>query len=279
MVERPRQSLDGREVGGEQIGAVEHDDGERASWHVRHVEPILAMHGKRLGGKTVVRRKPSEMRHEVERAAHVLRTAGGEEGIEPREHRAIDGGQLGEPRVVAAIAREKRQRNALRTRGVSDLLGAVAPIVETAEQPDDDAARAGDHLLDIKIDRHRVAEPRKIGEAERRRRFPLRRPGSGESAEVAVGEGEKDEVGARLAEIDGVFRLVKSSRLAHQEMHGLAQNVGFDGGAIEPALADHHDMALPYAVRPGPVEGRAEARADPLHREAQRFAGRPERSP
>ena len=78
----------------------------------------------------------------LERAAHVLRTAGGEERIEPRERRAIDGGQLGEPRVVAAVAREQRQRNALRPRGVSDLLRAIAPIVEAAEQPDHDAARA-----------------------------------------------------------------------------------------------------------------------------------------
>ena len=175
MVERPRQRLDGREVGGEQIGAVEHDGGERAPRHLRHVETIHAMHGERLGGKAVVRREPSEMRHEVERAAHVLRTAGGEEGIEPRKRRAIDGGKLGEPRVVAAVAREQRQRNALRPRGVGDLLGAVAPIVEAAEQADHDAARAGDHLLDIEIDRHRVAEPRKIGEAERRCSFALAR--------------------------------------------------------------------------------------------------------
>ena len=103
---------------------------------------MLAMHGDSLGGKAMIRRKPSEMRHEVERTAHVLRTAGGEEGIEPRKHRAIDGGKLGEPRVLAAVAREQRQRNALRARGVGDFLGAVAPIVETAEQADHYAARA-----------------------------------------------------------------------------------------------------------------------------------------
>ena len=194
------------------------------------------------------------MRHEVERAAHVLRTAGGEEGIEPRQRRAIDGGKLGEPRVLASVAREQRKWNALCPRGVGDLLGAVAPIVEAAEQADHHAARAGDHLLDIEIDRHRVAEPRKIGEAERRSSLAPRGPRSGERTEVAVGEGQEHEVGARLAEIDGGFRLVQSSRLAHQEMHGLAQNLIFDGGAIEPALADHHDMTLPYAVRPRPVE-------------------------
>ena len=78
----------------------------------------------------------------AERAAHVLRTAGGEERIEPRERRAIDGGKLGEPRVLTAVAREQRQRNALRTRGVGNFLGAIAPIVETAEQADHHAARA-----------------------------------------------------------------------------------------------------------------------------------------
>ena len=142
MVERARQRLDGREVGGEQIGAIEHDRRKRAPRHLRHVEPILAVHGERLGGKTMVRRESGEMRHEVERTAHVLRTAGGEEGIEPRKRRAIDGGKLGEPRVLAAVAREQRQRNALRPRGVSNFLGAVAPIVEAAEQADHHAARA-----------------------------------------------------------------------------------------------------------------------------------------
>ena len=272
-VERPRQRLDGREVGGEQIGAVEHDRRKRASRHLRHVETMHAMHGKQLGSKTVVRRESRKMRHEIERAAHVLRPASGEEGIEPRQRRAIDGRKLGEPRVVAAVAREQRKWNVVRTGGVGDLLGTVAPIVEAAEQTDHHAARAGDHLLDIEIDRHRVAEPRKIGEAERRSSLAPRGPRSGERTKVAVGEGQEHEVGARLAEIDGGFRLVQSSRLAHQEMHGLAQNLIFDRGAIEPALADHHDMALPYAIRPGTVEGRAEARAHPLHRKAQRLAG------
>ena len=69
--------------------------------------------GSRLGGKAMIRSKPRKMRHEIERAAHVLRTAGGEEGIEPRQRRAIDGGKLGEPRVVAAVAREQRKWNVL----------------------------------------------------------------------------------------------------------------------------------------------------------------------
>src|SRR5262245_62983115 len=156
---------------------------------------------------------------------------------------------------------------------MSNFLRAIAPIVEAAERSGDAAARAADHLRDIDINRHRMAEPREIGEAERRSRLPLRGPGGGERAEVAVGEGKKHEVGRRMAEIDGGLRLVKPSRLARQEMHGLAQNLIFNGGAVETALADHHDMALAYAIRPGPVEGRAETRADPLHREAQGLAG------
>ena len=48
VVERPRQGLDGREVGGEQIGAVEHDRRKRAPRHLRHVETMHAMHGHRL---------------------------------------------------------------------------------------------------------------------------------------------------------------------------------------------------------------------------------------
>src|SRR5262245_45052435 len=94
---------------------------------------------------------------------------------------------------------------------MSNFLGAIAPIVEAAEQSDDDAARAADHLRDIDINRHRMAEPREIGETERRSRLPLRRPGSGERAEVAVGEGKKHEVGGRMAEIAGGLRPSKPS--------------------------------------------------------------------
>ena len=255
LAKRPRQSFDGREIGGEQISAIEHDDRERPAGHVGHVEAMHAVHGQRLGALTVIGSETRKMRHEIERAAHVLRTAGAKESIEPRERRPVDGGKFSEPRIVTAVAGKKRQRNGMRPGGVGDFLGAVAPIVEAAEQADHDAARAGDHLLDIEIDGHGMAEPREIGEAQGRSRLSLRGPRGGERAEVAVGEREKGEIRARLAEIDGVFRLVQSSRLAHQEMHGLAQNIGFDGGAVEAALADHHDMALPRgAIRPRPVE-------------------------
>ena len=103
---------------------------------------MYAVHGERLGGKTVVWSEPRKMRHDVERAAHVFRATGGEESIEPSERRAIDGGQLGESCVVAAVSREQRKRDALRTCGVGDFLGAIAPIVEAAEQADHHAARA-----------------------------------------------------------------------------------------------------------------------------------------
>ena len=71
-----------REVGGEQIGAIEHDRRKRAPRHLRHVEPMHAVHGESLGGQSIIRSKAREMRHDVERAAHVLRAASGEENIE-----------------------------------------------------------------------------------------------------------------------------------------------------------------------------------------------------
>ena len=165
-VERARQSLDRREIGGEQIGAIEHDDGERASRHVRHAEFMNAMHGDRLGGRPWSGASPARCGHEIERAARIFRTAFGEIAIEPGEHRVPHGGKLREPRILAAIARQKRERHAGGAGGVGQLLGAVAPIIEPAEQADDHAAGAGDHLLDIEVDRHRVAEPGEIGEAQ-----------------------------------------------------------------------------------------------------------------
>src|SRR6516225_975189 len=57
-------------------------------------------------------------------------------------------------------------------------------------------------------------------------------------------------------------------------MHGLAQDVPLDGGAVEAALADHYDMTLPRsAVRPRAIKARAETGANALYGKPQRLAG------
>ena len=165
-VERSCQSLDGGEIGGEQIGAIEQDHGKRPPRYLRHLEPMHAMHGDRLREEAMVGGEPRQMRHEPERPAHVLGAAGREMTIEPGEYRHRHGGKLGKPRILAAIARQKRQGNAGRAGGVSQFLGAVAPIIEPAEQTHDRATCSRDHLLDIEVDRHGVAEPGEIGEAQ-----------------------------------------------------------------------------------------------------------------
>ena len=50
----------------------------------------------------------------------------------------------------------------------NDLLQTVGPVAAAAEQAQYHQARAADHLLDIQVDRHRMAELQEIGEAQAR---------------------------------------------------------------------------------------------------------------
>jgi hypothetical protein len=198
LVQRARQGGDGGEIGGEQIGPVERDDCDRPPRDIRHVEPMHPMHGDRLGGEAIVGREPSEMGHEREPAADIDRSAFGKKLIEPGERRAVHSRELGEPRVVAAIAGQERERNAGGAGGMGQFLGAVAPIIEPAKEANYHTTRMRNHLLDIEIDRHRVAELDQIGEPQRGTVTARGSPGRGGRAEVAVGEREQHEIGARL---------------------------------------------------------------------------------
>ena len=57
------------------------------------------------------------------------------------------------------------------------LLQAVRPVAAAAEQAQDDQPRPADHLLDILVDRQRVAELQEVGEAQARRVLAAAWPG------------------------------------------------------------------------------------------------------
>ncbi len=89
-----------------------------------------------------------------------------------------------------------------------DLVDAIAPVVEPAEQPDQHPARLGDDPLDIEVDRQRVLELGEPREPQRRQGLACRGVGGGRHVEVAVGEGQDHEVGRALPEIDRAALLV-----------------------------------------------------------------------
>ncbi len=116
--ERARKRLDWREVGGQQIGAVEQDDCERPSLLLRDAKTMLAMQWHRFGAQTIIRREAGGMRHQLQSAARIVRTAGGKKPIEPRACRFIHGGECGEARIGAAIAGQQGESNAACAGGV-----------------------------------------------------------------------------------------------------------------------------------------------------------------
>jgi hypothetical protein len=181
---------------------------------------VLAIGRHRLGRQSLVGAKTGQMRGKVERAAHIGGATGGEKIVEAGKRVFVDGRQFGEARVLAPVARQERERDGGGAGGLRHLLGAVAPIIESAEKPHHHAAGARDHLLDIKIDRHRVAELGEIDEAQRRQRTACGLPAGRRRGKVAVAEGKEYEVGGGVPEIDGGPGLVQGTGLANEQMHG-----------------------------------------------------------
>ena len=195
-VERARQRLDGCHVAGQDIGAIEHDDGEGPALLLGDAKGVHAVQRHGLGRQPMVGRGACKMCHERQRASHIRWATLGKISVEPIKHGALHGGEAPEPWVVAAVARQERQRNAGGATGMGHLLGAIAPIVEAAEQADDDAVRIPDHLLHIEVDGHGMAELAEIGEPKRGQGAAASLPSGSGAPKVAVDEGQEHEVGA-----------------------------------------------------------------------------------
>ncbi len=116
------------------------------------------------------------------------------------------------------VAGQQRQMDAVRVGDAGELVDAVAPVVEAAEQAHEHEARVGDHALGVDIDRIGVLELREAGEAERQRAI-ARLGRGGDGAEVAVGEGEDYDIAGALPEVDGGVRLLERPALRDQEVH------------------------------------------------------------
>ena len=151
-IERLHQRRDRRGVRRHQIGAIEDDQRHRTAWLG------AAEDGDRADRH---RRRPGEIAAEqgadiAQRLPQILRTALAEEAVESRQRRGGEGRDRGQTRIGAVVTRQGREQDAALARGVGDVLQAVAPIVKPAQAAHDDHARAGDHALDIEIDRHRM---------------------------------------------------------------------------------------------------------------------------
>ena len=71
-----------------------------------------------------------------------------------------------EPRVFHRVARHDGEREVLRPRRAEKFLDAVAPIIQSAKEPDQHEACLARGLLDIEIDRIGMFEHAEIGEPQ-----------------------------------------------------------------------------------------------------------------
>ena len=113
----------------------------------------------------------------------------------------VEAGEGVELRVRPVVSRQQRHRRFQRFQP----LDAVGPVAAPAEQPHHHQTGAGEHALDMQVDREVVAERHDVGEPQRRglpvlgKAFPL---GLGEQGEFGVGRAQDRDVARRLAEID-----------------------------------------------------------------------------
>ena len=82
-----------------------------------------------------------------------------------------------------------------------------------------DRVRARQCVLAIGIDGERMDQRCDIRKPQARHPLARRPPGSGEGAEIAVGEGQNDEIGRALPQIPGRAGFFEAMAFAKDDMH------------------------------------------------------------
>ena len=127
-------------------------------------------------------------RQPAQQRAQILAPAFAEIAQQQIEFVARQGRGRGEPRIVAILAGQHRERDAVFARQRGEPLGAVPPPVEPAQEPDHDDLGVRGDAVDPNIDRHRMAQLAQMCEPHARQRVAFDRPGGGKSGEIAVGK-------------------------------------------------------------------------------------------
>ena len=108
-------------------------------------------------------------------------------------------------------------------RGLGEFFNPIAPIVEPAQQAHQHEARPGRHFLHIEIDGIMMQQLADVGGAQIRIKRATLAPGAGDTSKVAVGEGEKQNIGGRLPKVDRGGAFIQKNSLGAQKVHGRAR--------------------------------------------------------
>jgi hypothetical protein len=117
------------------------------------------------------------------------------------------------------VARDDRQVKADRTGERGEFVDAVAPVVHPAQQADQDEAGLGQHLFGVKVDRIGVAQGGQVRQPQGGKLRFVGLPGGGENRQVRVSEGQRDDLGRGLLEVDRLGGAVDRAGFDAQQVH------------------------------------------------------------
>ena len=171
VAERSGQRFDRLEIVGEIDRAIEDDQGARRARPGLEAGAVKAAEGADRSGRRSVRRGADLGGEKGEARRHVLRAALVEIAPDPLDRAALERRGLIEARVAAPVSGQQRQFDAAPARQRRQFVDAVAPIVRAAEHARDHKLGARAHLLEIEVDRERMAQRRERGDPQRRLRL------------------------------------------------------------------------------------------------------------
>src|SRR5665213_2009945 len=124
--------------------------------------------------------------------------------------------------AVSAICTGFRARNPVHMADTAQLHEPVRPVGCAAHAAYHHVLRVPNRRLEEMVDRHRMAEPAEVREADGGSiRTPLRRD-LPDQRQFGVGGGKKNDVARRQAQIDGGIAVVDAGHVAGEQVHRLA---------------------------------------------------------
>ena len=169
---------------------------------VRLARPIEAgvWHGQRLGD-IALQRRIDQPRRIVEKVAGVLDAAAQQIVQQPLARRQVQGGQGLGVRIARIVGQEGGEGDLPLSAGAGQLLQAVGPVAASTEQPHADKPRLGDDALGEDVDRQGMLQLQQISQADGGRAVAKVRRRAHQTAQIAVGGGQDDDIARRLAEV------------------------------------------------------------------------------
>ena len=193
----------------------------RAESHAGHMQCDLRQAARRLRRVAVAQAMESDGAQELQRIGRAARTRVLPQLPSDRRWQRAAREQVF---VLLQVAREDGELLPLAARELLDLLQAIRPGRLGAQVVDDHDPRVLQHLVDVQVERSRLAQVLQVGEPQRRVARVARGErgaGRGEQRQRGVGRAQHHDVARRLVEPgDDAVVFDEASGLGAQQVHG-----------------------------------------------------------